>query len=79
MQNRFGEMIQAAEKTEILGTGEARKKTQVRPRMVAQVTANRSQRADGIEAGDNRGAARGKKKRGENAEKGGLSSAVGAE
>lgn len=72
-------MVQAAEKTEILGAGDAREKTQVRTRMITQMAADRSRRADGIESGDKRGAARREKKRGENAKQGGLSRAVGPE
>jgi hypothetical protein len=79
LQEGIGKMIQTAKEAQIFAAGEARVKAQVRPGVIAELTANRRGIACGIKSGDGGGPACRKQERGKDAEQGGLPGAIGAE
>ena len=79
VQIRVREVVQTAKETEIFASGETRIETEVRAGVIAEVAADFRGFACGIKTGDNCGAAGGQQQRGQDAEKRGFASAIGAE
>lgn len=73
---RAGEMVEAAEEAKIFAARQARIETEVAPCMITELAANCARVEDSVVSGDLRPALRGKKKRGENAQKRGFAGSI---